>query len=194
MTWDDAPPYSHLLGGRLLVVSGPSGVGKSTVVRKLVELRPDTWLSVSATTRPQRSGEVIGVDYTFMSGSDFAAQRDTGGFLESAEFAGNLYGTPREAVVSRLKVGQDVVLEIDLQGARQVKAAIPGAITVFLAPPSIAELHRRLASRGTEDAVALQRRTAAATAELAAAGEFDHKVVNADVVQAAHQLVRCIDS
>ena len=128
-----------------------------------------------------------------MSRPEFETLATSGGFLESAEYAGNLYGTPREPVLSRLANGQDVILEIELQGARQVKAAFPEAITVFLEPPSLTELHRRLAGRGTEDESVIRRREEVAKTELAAASEFDYRVKNTDVVPTAHQLIRLID-
>jgi guanylate kinase len=179
------PPPS----GRLVVLTGPSGVGKGTVVTHLRRMRPDLWVSVSATTRAPRSGEVDGVDYLFWPLERFAATVREGGFLEWAEFAGHRYGTPREPVAERLRSGQPVLLEIELQGARQVRAAMPEAVTVFLAPPSWADLESRLRGRGTEDDAAIGRRLARAREELSAAGEFDAVVVNDDVVRAAAELV-----
>lgn len=180
--------------GRLVVVAGPSGVGKSTVVRKAVELAPEVWLSVSATTRSPRPGERDGVDYLFLSSEEFATLRDQGGFLESADFAGNRYGTPRESVANRLAKGVDVLLEIDLQGVRQVSQAMPEASTVFIAPPSWEVLRDRLTSRGTEDEASVARRLAVAREELAAQDEFDSVIVNADVEQAARQLLAWVSS
>lgn len=172
---------------RLYVVSGPSGVGKSTVVAEVLARRPDIWLSVSATTRAPRPGEVDGREYFFLSAEDFAAQVEQGQFLEWASFAGNSYGTPRGPVEEHLERGP-VLLEIELQGARQVRQAMPECVLVFLAPPSADELKRRLVGRGTEDDDAVRARLERADAELAAVGEFDHVVRNVDVAQAAVEL------
>jgi guanylate kinase len=172
-----------------VVLTGPSGVGKGTVVAELRRLRPDVWISVSATTRGPRAGEVDGVQYHFWSAQRFARTIAEGGFLEWAEFAGNRYGTPRAEVLQRLAAGQPVLLEIELQGARQVRAAMPEAFMVFLSPPSWAALEERLRGRGTEDEAAIARRLERARAELAAAQEFDAVVVNDDVNRAARELV-----
>jgi guanylate kinase len=175
--------------GRLVVLTGPSGVGKGTVVAELRRLRPDVWVSVSATTRAPREGEVDGVQYHFWSAQQFARTIAEEGFLEWAEFAGNRYGTPRAEVLDRLATGQPVLLEIELQGARQVRTSMPEAFMVFLSPPSWADLEHRLRGRGTEDEVAIARRLARARAEMAAADEFDAVVVNDDVLRAARELV-----
>jgi len=179
--------------GRLFVLSGPSGVGKSTVLSRVRELIPDLWYSVSATTRPRRPGEVDGVNYHFVSPDRFAELIATGRLLEYARFAGNWYGTPRDPVEERLAAGQDVLLEIEVQGARQVREAPglgPEAVLIFLAPPSVTELDRRLVGRGTEDTATIEARRTAARDELAAEPEFDHTVVNADVRSAAEGLVQ----
>jgi guanylate kinase len=177
----------------LFVLSGPSGVGKSTVLARIRKLLPDLWYSVSATTRRQRPGEVHGVNYLFVEPDEFAEMVARDLLLEHAHFAGNHYGTPREAVDAKLAAGYDVLLEIEVQGARQVRAS-PGlgaeAVLIFLAPPSFDELARRLMSRGTEDAATQEARLVAARAELAAESEFDHTVVNTDVESAAAGLVQ----
>ena len=179
--------------GRLFVLSGPSGVGKSTVLQRIRVRCPDLWYSVSATTRPQRPGERPGVDYFFVSAQEFADLIERQALLEYAQFAGNYYGTPQEPVEQRLAAGTDVLLEIEVQGARQVRAS-PGlgseAMLVFLAPPSFDELARRLTGRNTEDAETRERRLTAARAELAAESEFDHTIVNTDVDAAVDGLIR----
>ena len=173
----------------LVVLSGPSGVGKSTVVKALRAEHPEVWLSVSATTRFPRPGETHGVHYRFVTREEFAELVDSGGLLEWAECAGNLYGTPRQPVLDHLAAGRPVVLEIDLQGARQVRAVMPGAKLVFLAPPSWDELVRRLTGRGTEDAAVVEKRLAVARDELAAEPEFDVTLVNTSVPEVVGQLV-----
>jgi guanylate kinase len=174
--------------GRLVVLTGPSGVGKGTVVAEVRRLRPDVWVSVSATTRPARPGERDGVQYHFWGAEEFARVIEQGGFLEWAEFAGNRYGTPRAEVERRIAAGETVLLEIELQGARQVRAAMPEAFMIFLSPPSFADLESRLKGRGTEDEHAIARRLARARDEMAAAEEFDVVVVNDDVGRAAQEL------
>lgn len=176
----------------MFVIAGPSGVGKSTIVAEAIERCPRLWLSVSATTRAPRPGEQQGREYRFVSPDEFARLRRRGELLESAEFAGNWYGTPLPPVSERLEAGCDVLLEIDLAGVRQVRAALPEAVTIFIAPPSRDELVRRLAGRGTEDRTAVEARLEAAVVELAAAEEFDHRIVNADLEGAVGELLRLV--
>lgn len=178
---------------RLTVLTGPSGVGKGTVVRTVRAQHPQVWVSVSCTTRFPRPGERNGVDYWFVSRERFAELVAAGELLEHAEFAGNLYGTPREPVAQRLASDQPTLLEIDLQGARQVRAAMRSARLVFLAPPSWAELERRLTQRATEPQEVIAARLAQARIELAAADEFDAVIVNDDVTRAAAELVDLIE-
>lgn len=183
------PEPAQAAGARLVVLSGPSGVGKGSVVASLRARHPDVWLSVSWTTRRPRPGETDGVEYHFVDERTFRAEADRGGFLEHAEYAGHLYGTPRAPVERQLARGTSALLEIDLQGARQVRAAMPGALLVFLAPPSFAELTRRLTGRATEDADRLARRLRIARDELAAEEEFDVVLVNDEIEAAADRLV-----
>jgi guanylate kinase len=180
--------------GRLFVISGPSGAGKSTVIRSLLERKPDLVLSVSDTTRPARPGEVHGVDYQFVSRGEFLGKRDRGEYLESAEVYGNLYGTPRSPVQTELVSGNDVILEIDIQGAGMVKRALPEAVLVFIEPPSFDELSARLRGRGTEDAESLLRRMQASYDEMKAKGAYDHIIINDDLVRSTGELVRILES
>ena len=179
---------------RLTVLSGPSGVGKGTVVAAVRRDFPQIWVSVSATTRKPRPGEREGVEYRFVTRERFAEMVEAGELLEHAEFAGNLYGTPRAPVEERLASGSPALLEIELQGARQVRASMPEAFLVFLAPPSWQELERRLTRRGTEAPEVIEARLARARVELAAESEFDAVVVNDDVGRAAAELVRLIEA
>ena len=177
---------------RLTVLSGPSGVGKGTVVAALRGIRPDVWVSVSCTTRPPRAGETDGLQYYFVDRARFRQLVESDELLEHAEFAGNCYGTPRAAVLEHLAAGVPTLLEIDLEGARQVRVAMPDARFVFLAPPSLDVLFQRLAGRGTESADAVVERLQRAQVELAAEEEFDEVVVNNDVEQAARELAALI--
>ena len=174
---------------RLTVLSGPSGVGKGSVIAEVRRRHPEVWLSVSVTTRAARPGETEGVQYHFASQAEFASMVEAGELLEHAVYAGNSYGTPRGPVQARLAAGTPALLEIELQGARQVRAAMAEAQLVFLAPPSFDELARRLTGRGTEDPEVVARRLELARVELAAEGEFDQVVVNDDLADAADALV-----
>ncbi|TKG64835.1 guanylate kinase [Prauserella endophytica] len=174
---------------RLTVVSGPSGVGKSSVVGELRRLNPDVFFSVSVTTRAPRPGEVDGEHYHFIDRETFDAMVAKGELLEHAEFAGNCYGTPRAPVEAALNAGRPAVLEIELQGARQVRQAMPEAQLVMLLPPSWGVLVDRLTGRGTEHDEAVRARLTEAERELAAAAEFDEQVVNDDVQVAARRLL-----
>ncbi|GAA2801817.1 guanylate kinase [Kitasatospora sp. CM 4170] len=174
---------------RLTVLSGPSGVGKSTVVAHMRKKHPEVWLSVSATTRHPRPGEQNGVQYHFVDNDEFDKLIANGELLEWAVFAGNRYGTPRSAVLEKLERGEPVLLEIDLQGARQVRESMPDAQLVFLAPPSWDELVRRLTGRGTEPQDVIEKRLEAAKVELAAEPEFDTTLVNTSVEQVAAELL-----
>jgi guanylate kinase len=175
------------------VLSGPSGVGKSTVVAHMRKEHPEVWLSVSATTRKPRPGEQHGVHYFFVTDEEMDKLIANGELLEWAEFAGNRYGTPRAAVLERLDAGEPVLLEIDLQGARQVRESMAEAQLVFLAPPSWDELVRRLTGRGTEPPEVIERRLEAAKIELAAEPEFDVTLVNTSVEDVARELLALMD-
>lgn len=177
--------------GRVLVLSGPSAVGKSSVVRQLREKLPDLHFSVSATTRDPRPGEIEGSDYHFVSPDRFQELIDSGELLEWAEIHGGLHrsGTPAAPVREAAGSGRSVLIEVDLAGARAVKRAMPDALSVFLAPPSREALHQRLVGRGTETPERMTRRLATAEAELAAQGEFDVVVVNGQLESACAELV-----
>jgi guanylate kinase len=180
---------------RLTVLSGPSGVGKSTVVAELRRCSPEIWISVSVTTRRPRPGEVNGREYYFIDDREFDRMAAAGELLEWAEFAGNKYGTPGEPVRHRLEAGLPTLLEIDLAGARQVREVMKDdALFVFLEPPSWEELIRRLTSRGTEPPEVVADRLAVAREELAAAGEFDVRLVNTSVKAVCRQLVTLISN
>ena len=173
---------------RAVVITGPSGVGKGTLIRGLMSRVGDLELSVSATTRPERAGERDGVDYHFLSREEFDRLLAAGEFLEHADYAGNRYGTLRSELEDRLGAGHPVVLEIEVQGARQVREAMPEALQVFIAPPSLDALRARLTGRGTDDLEEVERRLRVAEGELAAQPEFAHVVVNDRLEEALEQL------
>ena len=174
---------------RLFVVSGPSGSGKTSLCRAWMEHCPRLRLSVSSTTRPPRPGEVDGRDYHFLSPDEFERQLADGAFLESALVHGNRYGTRKADVERMLAGGFDVLLEIDWQGARQVAAKLPEAFRIFIMPPSLDELRRRLTARGQDSAEVVARRLAAAESEMAHAGEAQERIVNDDFPQALQRLL-----
>jgi guanylate kinase len=163
---------------RVFVITGPSGVGKGTLIRGLMERLPELQLSVSATTRAPRAGEVDGVDYHFLTREEFDRRVADREFVEHADYAGRSYGTLRSELEDRLRAGTPVVLEIEVQGARQVRAAMPEAVQVFIAPPSLDALRARLIGRGTDDSEEVERRLRVAEQELSAQPEFAHVVVN----------------
>ncbi len=174
---------------QLIVLVGPSGVGKGTVLGELAKMMPNLWVSVSVTTRPPRPDETNGVDYDFISDEEFDALIETNELLEWAEYAGARYGTPKAPIDLHIADGKVVVLEIELAGARQVKASAPWARFVLLTPPSVEELKHRLAKRATEDPTAQAARLNQGLIELAAQDEFDAVIVNEDVDQAAAELL-----
>jgi guanylate kinase len=177
---------------RVFVITGPSGVGKGTLIRGLMEGIPGLELSVSATTRPPRPGEREGVDYHFLTREEFDRRVAAGDFVEHADYAGRSYGTLRSELEERLRAGVPVVLEIEVQGARQVREAMPEAVQVFIAPPSLAALRTRLIGRGTDDPQEVERRLEVAERELAAQSEFRHIVVNDRLDDALEQLARIV--
>jgi len=180
---------------KLLVIAGPTAVGKGTVARRILETNSDIVLSVSATTRQPRKGEVDGESYFFLSDAEFDRLIESGEMLEFAVVHGtHRYGTPRQPVLAAIEAGKNVLLEIDIQGASQVKEQMPEAITVFIAPPSWDELVRRLEGRGTEDSVEMERRLATARIELQAQGQFDHVVINDDVAKCAQSVVELLSA
>jgi guanylate kinase len=177
---------------KLFVITGPSGVGKGTLIRALRDRLPRLQLSVSATTRPPRPGEQDGVAYHFLSRDEFAHRVAAGEFVEHAEYAGNHYGTLRSELDDRLDAGIPVVLEIEVQGARQIRETLPDAAQVFIAPPSREALRARLVARGTDPPEQVARRLETADAELAARGEFSYVVVNDRLDDAVERLVEIV--
>ncbi len=177
---------------RVIVITGPSGVGKGTLIRGLLERIPELELSVSATTRPPRPGERDGADYHFLSDQEFDRRLAAGDFLEHAAYSGHRYGTLRSELERRLEAGAPVVLEIEVQGARQVRRAMPDAIAVFIAPPSREALRARLVGRGTDAPEDVDERMRTAEHELQAQSEFRHVVVNDRLEQATQALVQIV--
>lgn len=174
--------------GKTFIISGPSGVGKSTILHKLFERRHNLYFSVSATTRAPRAGEEDGKHYHFTSVEQFRNMIDEDAFLEYAEFVGNFYGTPKRYVEEAMNRGDDVILDIELQGANQVHEKMPEAIRIFILPPSLEELERRLVSRGTETMEKIQGRLIRAQVEFANAHTYDYIVINDDVEHAVCEL------
>ena len=164
--------------GRLIVLTGPSGVGKGTLLRSLFQRHPELYLSVSVTTRAPRPGEIEGKHYYFISRSQFEQMVATQQLLEWAEYAGNYYGTPRRQVEEQIQQGQWVILEIELEGARQIQHTFPSALRIFIMPPSLAELEQRIRGRGQDSEAAIAKRLSRAEAEIAAADEFDLQIIN----------------
>jgi len=177
--------------GVLFVITGSSGTGKTTLLKKAFEVLPDVEFSVSATTRAPRRGEVDNVDYRFLDVGSFVALRDAGDLLEWAEVYGNYYGTPREPVENTLRQGRSILLEIDVQGARQIKKSHPDAVLVFVLPPSIEVIEQRLRGRSTDDEAVIARRVSEAMLQISACGEFDYLVVNGDLDE-AHKVFQSV--
>ncbi|MBQ1459464.1 MAG: guanylate kinase [Oscillospiraceae bacterium] len=174
--------------GKTFIVSGPSGVGKSTVLRALFQGRDDLYFSVSATTRAPREGEVDGKDYHFISADRFRSMIEEDAFLEYAEYVSNFYGTPKKFVDEAMDAGKDVILDIEIQGAAQVNAKRPETVRIFIAPPSWEELERRLTARGTDTPEKIQKRLLRAKVELDSASGYDYFVINDTVEQAVEEL------
>jgi len=181
--------------GKVVIISGPSGVGKSTICKELMKRLDNTCLSVSVTTRPKSQIEVEGLDYWFVSRKEFEDRIAEGQFLEYAEVFGNLYGTPRDKVDEAMAAGRTVILEIDVQGGRQVKAKYPDAVMVFVLPPSRKKLAERLHGRGRDDAKAAVKRLDGAGSEIAEARQYyEHKVINDDLRQAVDEVIKIVKS
>lgn len=180
--------------GNLFVVSGPSGAGKGTLLSQVIERIPDAWVSVSATTRSPRPGEIEGVHYFFLDTDHFKSLVEQDGFLEWAQVHDNYYGTLKQSVIDHMNAGDQVILEIDVQGALQVRKALPEAHLVFIEPPSLEELERRLRQRGTETEDVISSRMKTAEVELAQKMEYDVQVVNDDLERAVVELVEVINS
>jgi guanylate kinase len=173
-----ADPKQCQTAGRLIVLTGPSGVGKGTLVRSLLQSHPELYLSVSVTTRSPRPGEINAKHYYFVSREQFDMMIAQEQLLEWAQFAGNCYGTPRQQVEEKIQQGKSVLLEIELEGARQIRTSFPEAMRIFILPPSMQELEQRLRGRGQDSEEAIARRLRRAEEEINAAGEFDFKIVN----------------
>jgi guanylate kinase len=180
--------------GLLVILSGPSGTGKGTVLKKVLSSRKNTMLSVSATTRKPRAGEKDGADYYFMTREKFSRIKEDGGMLESAEYCGNFYGTPLAPIKDWTSKGIDVVLEIDVQGGFQVKNKVKDSVGIFILPPSMQALGHRLRKRGTEEESAVQSRLSAARLEIAKAVSYDYVVVNDEIEKASDMVCRIMDA
>lgn len=178
--------------GIVFIVSAPSGAGKTTLTRKVLDIYPDMRLSVSWTTRPPRDGETSGKDYHFVREPAFRQTLEAGGFAEWAEVHGSLYGTPRQGLESQLRRGRDVLLDIDVQGARQIKEHFAGAVSIFVLPPSLQELRRRLSDRGTDAQETIQQRLRNAQHEIQEIRGYDYFIVNRDVTDAVERLAAIV--
>jgi guanylate kinase len=180
------------MSGRLFVITAPSGAGKTSLIDAVMREDPRLKISVSYTTRAPRPGEKNGVDYHFVDDATFFAMRDRGEFLESAEVHGNRYGTSRKVIMEAMQRGEDLILEIDWQGAQQVRKLFPGCVGIFILPPSVEELERRMRARGQDSDAVIRRRVENAREELAHAGEFNYAIINKDFEAAKRELAEII--
>ena len=179
---------------KLIIITGPSGVGKGTVVKELLDRNKDIWLSISATTRNPRVGENDGLNYYFISEERFKDMIDKKEFLEWAQFAGNYYGTPLSTVNEKIEKGFIVLLEIEVEGAKQIKEKFPESLSIFLLPPSKEELEKRIRNRGTEKEEAIDRRLSRANYEIASSDKFDFVLTNHDVDESVKEVFKIIKS
>ena len=170
--------------GKLIVITGPSGVGKGTIVRSLLKSHPNLYLSISATTRKPRAGEIEEIDYCFLSRQEFESAIANREFIEWAEYAGNYYGTPKVKIEEQIALGNSIILEIEVVGARKIAAIFPDALRIFILPPSIEELEQRIKARGKNSEESIARRIAIAKTEINASDEFDYTIVNDDLEKA----------
>jgi len=194
MTASSAPAPVHPVRGIVVAVSGPSGVGKGTVIARMQEIRPDVVHSVSVTTRPMRPGETEGVQYFFRTREEFVAMLDRDEILEHDLYCGSYYGTPREAVLKSIEAGRDVVMDITVPGSLTVLERFPETIGIFLLPPSFTELRRRLLGRGTENAAVIEKRLQKAVEEIGLTQKFEYVVVNEDVDKSARAILSIIEA
>jgi len=179
---------------KLIILTGPSGVGKGTVVKEILDKDKNIWLSISATTRKPREGEKDGENYYFLNQENFKEMIEQNLFLEWAEFAGNYYGTPLSSVNEKIKNGFTVLLEIEVEGAKQIKEKFPNSLSIFLLPPNKAELERRIRNRGTEKEEAIKKRLSRANYEISASNEFDFALTNYDVDETAKRIIKLIET
>jgi guanylate kinase len=179
--------------GKLFIISAPSGTGKSTVIQRIMQIRKDLFFSVSATTRAPRAGEVDGSSYMFLTHAQFEEKIRQNDFLEYAEYVGNYYGTPKKPVFEQMKRGNDIILDIDVVGCKQVKKFMPEAITIFIIPPSLEELELRLRTRATDSEDKIIKRMERAKTELSEKDTYDYVIVNDSVDDAAHEILTIMD-
>jgi guanylate kinase len=178
---------------KLIILTGPSGVGKGTVVKEILGKDKNIWLSISATTREPRKGEKDGENYYFLNKENFKEMIEQNLFLEWAQFAGNYYGTPISSVNEKIKKGFTVLLEIEVEGAKQIKEKFPNSLSIFLLPPNISELERRIRNRGTETEEAIKKRLSRANYEISASNQFDFALTNHNINETAKRIIKLIE-